>query len=79
MWGFTESAQGGTRNPRDPERDPGGSTGGGAAAVAAGLVALALGTDGGVDPRPGGHCGSSASSRPASFRCPAAPTSTGSG
>jgi amidase len=58
-WGFTASAAGGpTRNPWDPSLDPGGSTGGGAAAVAAGLAALALGTDGGGSLRiPGAACG----------------------
>ena len=48
IWGFTESrAFGGTRNPRNPLRNAGGSTGGGAAAVASGMVPLALGSDGG--------------------------------
>src|SRR4051794_18346746 len=47
-WAFTAStAFGPTRNPWNPALDPGGSTGGGAVAVAAGMAALAIGTDGG--------------------------------
>jgi amidase len=59
IWGFTESlAHGGTRNPRSRDRNAGGSTGGGAAAVAAGLVPLALGSDGGGSLRiPAANCG----------------------
>jgi amidase len=48
QWPFTESsAHGLTRNPWDHQRSPGGSSGGSAAAVAAGLVPVAIGGDGG--------------------------------
>lgn len=47
-----------TRNPRAPDRTPGGSSAGSAAAVAAGLVPLAIGTQtGGSVIRPASYCG----------------------
>ncbi|MGH8721352.1 MAG: amidase, partial [Burkholderiales bacterium] len=46
--GVTDSPLTGiTRNPWDPTKTPGGSSGGSAAAVAAGMGALTIGTDGG--------------------------------
>ncbi|WP_029116000.1 amidase [Mycobacterium sp. URHB0044] len=47
LWPFTETVTfGATRNPWNTDFAPGGSSGGSAAAVAAGLAALALGSDG---------------------------------
>jgi amidase len=58
-WAFTSSAAyGPTRNPHDPTLDPGGSSGGAAVAVAAGMAAAAVGTDGGGSIRvPASACG----------------------
>jgi amidase len=58
-WPFTETlAYGATRNPWNTSRTPGGSSGGSAAAVAAGLAAMALGSDGAGSIRiPSSWCG----------------------
>ncbi len=57
--GITDNElHGTTRNPRDPTRTTGGSSGGAAASVAAGMVPLAVGTDGGGSIRiPSAFCG----------------------
>jgi amidase len=59
QWPFTESvAHGLTHNPWDLTRSTGGSSGGTAAAVAAGLVAMGIGGDGGGSIRiPSACCG----------------------
>jgi len=57
--GFTDNPLfGPTHNPWAPELSPGGSSGGSAAALAAGLVSIATGTDGGGSVRiPAAWCG----------------------
>ena len=57
--GMTDSPLSGiTRNPWNPDLTPGGSSGGAGASLAAGIGALALGTDGGGSIRiPASYCG----------------------
>jgi Asp-tRNA(Asn)/Glu-tRNA(Gln) amidotransferase A subunit family amidase len=55
---FASLQPAGTRNPRNPDHTPGGSSSGSAAAVAAGMLPLALGSQtGGSVIRPAAFCG----------------------
>ena len=73
VWPVTEpEAYPATRNPWDLSRTPGGSTGGGAAAVAAGMAALALGSDGGGSIRVPAACCGLVGVKPAPGRVPVA-------
>jgi Asp-tRNA(Asn)/Glu-tRNA(Gln) amidotransferase A subunit family amidase len=71
MGNTTNAIFGPSRNPFDPSRGPGGSSGGASAALAAGMVPLATGSDGGGSIRiPSACCGLSGM-KPSLGRVPA--------
>lgn len=74
LWAATETEHWGvTRNPYAPDRSPGGSSGGSAAAVAAHLVALGQGDDGGASIRVPAACCGLVGLKPQRGRIPTAP------
>jgi len=74
QWPFTETdAFGVTRNPWNPSLTPGGSSGGSAAAVAAGMVPVALASDGGGSIRIPAACAGLFGIKPQRGRVPIAP------
>ena len=75
-WSET-TAWGATRNPWDPTRTPGGSSGGSAAAVAAGMVAVATGSDGAGSIRIPAGCSGLVGLKPTRDRVPLAPETGG--
>jgi aspartyl-tRNA(Asn)/glutamyl-tRNA(Gln) amidotransferase subunit A len=71
MGNTTNALFGPSRNPFDPSRGPGGSSGGTAAALAAGMVPLATGSDGGGSIRIPSACCALSGMKPSLGRVPA--------